>query len=452
MQLKKAHLFVIILLLVNLIYFLTILFLKDILAATLFVFSLFFLLSLPFVFTPIRLTIYFSLLLPIAGIGFLPPAFREVFLYLLFATSGIFFFLSGALVSDKDFTHPLKPFLFIIFLSLLVSFFYALLREWTYPYLFKGTLWTIEFLLIIYFLPRYLNNSRQLKKVLSFFLLGLFLSTILFIPAAFRTTGKGLVSIAGIVYNLNAIGMFLAPLSIFTLTLIPQVSGGKRIFYSLLVCLLIIALVLTKSRGAWIGFLVGLFYLIIVTKSFRILPYLVIIAFAISIYGLKDIVAARTLQTNPYDPSLLMRLYLWQTTLRVIADNFFTGIGFNNFNILKYSYGFFRTFDPLKVFNTHNLFLEILVTFGLLGFIGFFGAIFATIRKMSILFKKKRETSYIALATANALIAILVHGLWDACLWFSPVFLLLGFLLGLGATLSVDRQPIPDSGEGATGL
>lgn len=82
---------------------------------------------------------------------------------------------------------------------------------------------------------------------------------------------------------------------------------------------------------------------------------------AIDISSLTDIEITATETTS----SLLTRLSLWETSIKMLIDNPLTGIGWNLFNVLKYEYGF----DIEVIIDPHNgyfLFLSQLGIWGLL--------------------------------------------------------------------------------------
>ena len=80
---------------------------------------------------------------------------------------------------------------------------------------------------------------------------------------------------------------------------------------------------------------------------------------AIDISSLTDIEITATETTS----SLLTRLSLWETSIKMFFDNPFTGIGWNLFNVLKYKYGF----DIEVIIDPHNGYLLFLSQLGLWG-------------------------------------------------------------------------------------
>jgi O-antigen ligase len=153
---------------------------------------------------------------------------------------------------------------------------------------------------------------------------------------------------------------------------------------------------------------------------------------------------------RPFDPasarfakSTHQRYWMWKTALRIFPRYPLTGVGQRNFakcyaeHVPQHRMDPYILRDDGTVYtgfaHAHNLYLNLLVTQGLLGLGTFlwlmftaFGLAYRTLRDQSDLF-----TDVLSLAILTALVAFLVLGLFDENFRDSEGILQLWFLLGL---------------------
>ncbi len=227
----------------------------------------------------------------------------------------------------------------------------------------------------------------------------------------------------------NAFGLFLAPLLAFLLPFIfakPGLASGNRDwFYRLYYLLGLGALVLTLSRGAWLGFLAAIviFALIGANKKTRQILVGGIILCAIIVFSFANL-RYRVLLPFVGEKSSVSRLSLWQTAGKMIKDSPVLGKGLYGFptNFAKYN-----TDPNLTELNyPHNIFLNFWVETGLLGLISFL---------VIVLVSLKQAWKYKGLANIGIilfLVALLVHGLIDAPYLKNDLALLFWMVLALG--------------------
>jgi O-antigen ligase len=165
----------------------------------------------------------------------------------------------------------------------------------------------------------------------------------------------------------------------------------------------------------------------------------------------RGILSARLTQISTGDLSLLARISLWRVAVRVIEHNFLFGVGANNFLNIKYQYGIPHWLDPTKAFNTHNLYLEILVNFGIIGFIGFFSLIAKTFKKLSDIIKTKEDNdiSTLSLGLKAAILTFLIHGLIDCGLYLNMIFYSFMIIIGFSwAIIILSEKKSPNNKTG----
>jgi len=237
-----------------------------------------------------------------------------------------------------------------------------------------------------------------------------------------RGTGGGL----GMVIPLVVALIFLIPLS-------------WRIKKGLIISLVVMAicLILTSTRGAWLGNICALTFLGLFISR-RILLGLGIVII-ISLLFLPDqqkhrAVNMLNLQTNAD------RVCLWQNALVMIKKRPFLGHGPGGYQVFSPKYapeGKEKFSFLLGQKHAHNIFLQLAVEAGIVGLLALSWLLVSAFRWAWIVFKEA-ETSFskiLALGILACLIDFLVHGMVDYTLSGQTGYLFwfyLGFLTWLG--------------------
>ena len=168
--------------------------------------------------------------------------------------------------------------------------------------------------------------------------------------------------------------------------------------------LIIIALILTKSLGAWLSLIVCLIILFFISYNNLRNKKIIIAASAVCIAFILLFIILnrweRLMDMNNPQNSITQRINYWRTAIGVIKDHPFFGVGPGNFQevFLKYKVGL-----STNTRYAHNIFLHQWAETGLLGIIGIL--FFIT----SILKQYKPQNKYIFFAC----LAFLLHNLID---------------------------------------
>ena len=126
----------------------------------------------------------------------------------------------------------------------------------------------------------------------------------------------------------------------------------------------------------------------------------------------------------------ISRWELWRVALGMIRDHPFLGVGPDNFRV---TYGsVIGVADADRSYHTHNLYLEVFVSVGIAGGLVFLWLLF---RLLYPLARLRRRTANFDLAfwvgASAAAAAILVHGLVDYFLEFTPMIVMIWTTFGL---------------------
>ncbi|MCX8094056.1 MAG: O-antigen ligase family protein [Candidatus Goldbacteria bacterium] len=230
---------------------------------------------------------------------------------------------------------------------------------------------------------------------------------------------------------------------------------SKRVPKSVSIIIIIVlcsALILSQTRGAYIGFIASLtIFFILVSKyekeSFvKLKTYSIVVFLMVFIILLLYIIINLEMRTKIKnaltlkDSSAKIRLSLWKNTMYLIKDNPLFGSGPGNFEI-KYAYYQYKSLkykdffdnDFYKSAHAHNDLLQIMGEYGLLAS-GFIVALFYLIflNGISIL-KTQNNAKFFIIGILSSVIGILIHGLFNFPLLIIPTastfYILLGSLV-----------------------
>lgn len=124
------------------------------------------------------------------------------------------------------------------------------------------------------------------------------------------------------------------------------------------------------------------------------------------------------------------RMELWATALKLWVNRPLTGIGVDNFRLLSGSDG--RRAD--RRVHTNNMYLELVAGTGLLGASAL---VWLALRTRSVVSRLLTSTAVAeAGGVAAAVIAVLVHGLVDTFLGFTPLYIFIALAFGLAVSAS----------------
>lgn len=209
----------------------------------------------------------------------------------------------------------------------------------------------------------------------------------------------------------NYLAMFLAP-SLFII-ICTKFQVKFQIYWRMILAWLIgLTIFATYSYNTWLAIIASfLFYLIIFQKiKMNYLATLLIISVAL-ISTQIDNPKFFNLFSQTHS-SLKERLIIYKVSIRIIKDNFITGIGLNNFQRVYLDYQkYFEPYPNWAVPMPHNFILAILVQIGIFGLVGFILIIVWAYK--TILIQKKDHLGFLILTF------YLVVGLFDTP-YFKP--------------------------------
>lgn len=224
--------------------------------------------------------------------------------------------------------------------------------------------------------------------------------------------------------NPNAFGAYLVPTLLMVSTLFFYTSLKKQYRYklilSLLAVLLNICLVLTFSRGAWIGFFAGLSLLILVSKKKKIFYVLVC-----NIVGFILIPALRQQVLNSFQVGGDgFRFTIWPVAISMIKENPFLGKGVGTFMAHFSQYP-----TNLNPQYAHNCFLQIWAETGIFSLISFL--LFAGLLLYQGIKKFSKDNYPVLLGLVSGVFGFLTHSFFDTNLYSLQLATLFWVFMGL---------------------
>ena len=207
----------------------------------------------------------------------------------------------------------------------------------------------------------------------------------------------------------------------------------KKIIFLGTTLIMSLALVLTLSRGGWLGFAFSAFIFIILVER-RLLLTLIPITLG-GVYLLPQTIINRILSIgNLSDSSNAYRITMWEITLDIIKDNWVAGVGFGHLPFKQTFETYIRTHPT---FHAHNTYLETAAEMGIPGLIVFLLFLF-TLFKYGIKKLVKSEDKYISTVSAGVLSGlggVMFHGAVENVLYLPKIIITFWILVSFILTL-----------------
>ena len=196
-----------------------------------------------------------------------------------------------------------------------------------------------------------------------------------------------------------------------------------------------LCLVLTQSRGCWIGFMLSavIFVTFYEGKLWGLIPLLL----CILPFILPQTIIDRMLSVgNMEDSSTSYRVYIWMGTLGMLKHYWLGGIGMGEAAFSKV-YPFF-SYNAIVAPHSHNTFLQLTVEAGIGALIVFIITQFVFAKKMVKVYRmgdKKSWSSVTALAIACGVIGFLAQSMFDYTFYNYRVMALFFMVMAMGSAL-----------------
>ncbi len=218
----------------------------------------------------------------------------------------------------------------------------------------------------------------------------------------------------------------------------------RRAFYFICCALMCVCMLLTFSRGAWLGLLfAGMIFVLMINPKLILLAPVALVALY---FVLPDTVINRfTSIGNLSDNSTSYRVYIWIGVLSMLKDYWMCGIGPGDaaFNMVYPAYSYNQIVAP----HSHNLFLQIVCDAGIVALIVFLIVLFVYFRMMCMAIGKEKDwtSRILQIAFTSGVCGFLVQAMTDYSFYNYRVMFLFWAYLALGA-LCARRGKLPEKG------
>ncbi len=218
-------------------------------------------------------------------------------------------------------------------------------------------------------------------------------------------------------------------------------SPAAKIVYAGISATMFAALILTFSRGCWVGLLIAA--AVFVTFAAGKLWGLGLIALPVLPMVLPESILNRFMSIgNMEDSSTSYRVYIWMGTLAMMKDFWISGIGMGQ-EAFTQVYPFY-SYNGVVAPHSHNLFLQILVESGIAGIAVFLLIMLFFLRRMMTGYQyggKGSELSTIITAISAGVCGFMVQGMFDNCFYNYRVMLVFWCVIAMGrACVYVAKQ------------
>ena len=245
--------------------------------------------------------------------------------------------------------------------------------------------------------------------------------------------------------NPNMLGQyFLLAIPLGGAKLLSSREWGARIFYLCCCGIMALCMILTFSRGAWLGLLFAgaVFFVFLNPRLMLLAPFALIALYFI----LPDTVISRFTSIGDLsDDSTSYRLYIWLGTLAMLKEYWLCGIGPGEdaFNMVYPAY----SYNAITAPHSHNLFLQIVCDAGITALVVFILLLFVYFRMLcSALSREKDWTSrMLQIAFTSGACGFMVQAMTDYSFYNYRVMFLFFVFLALGG-LAARRSSLPEGG------
>jgi O-antigen ligase len=295
-------------------------------------------------------------------------------------------------------------------------------------------------------LIRYVDNAEKYDRLVKIWLgIHVYLAIIGIVKA-----GRG---IGGFLGDENDFCMTMNMIIPFSFFLAIYASGRKKIYYIVLTGIYLLVVILSNSRGGFVGLVAAIIYCWLRTKRKLLTTFIlgVLTVFAVVVAPPAYWDDVRSIVEQGADEGTgEERFHTWKIGWHMFLDNPIIGVGQGNFPWVfgKYEFQVTGSKDPFHGRSVagraaHSIYFTMLPELGILGTCIILGMIYYTFIDLrtikSRLFIKNYKVSnplsdkYLSLALAleGALVSYLVSGAFISILYYPNLWILMGFIVSL---------------------
>lgn len=231
--------------------------------------------------------------------------------------------------------------------------------------------------------------------------------------------------------NPNVMGEYLVVLTSLSVGMLWKSKGfWKKSFFLATTLLCAVGLLTTGSRGAMLGLAFSAFIFALFAEH-RLLPFGALVAAAIPFVMPASMWDRLMGAFTGADSSTKYRMSIYGACFKMVQDHPIFGIGVGAFALVYPRY----VYSASNAYHSHNLFLQVLLEVGILGFVPFILLlVFWAQRLYRTVALDKTRARFIPGVVLSSMAGLLLQGVTDH-LWFNyRIVLLFWLLIGIGCS------------------
>ena len=243
--------------------------------------------------------------------------------------------------------------------------------------------------------------------------------------------------------NPNMLGQYLIlAIPLGGAGLLSAKTWGGRLFYLVCCGIMAVCMLMTLSRGAWLGLLfAGFIFVLFLQPRLLLLTPIALVALY---FVLPDAIITRFASIgNLEDQSTSYRVYIWLATLDMLKDYWLCGIGPGEaaFNMVYPKYSYSGIVAP----HSHNLFLQIVCDAGIVALVVFLLMLIAFARELCGAFCREKDwySKTHQAAILGGVVGFMAQAMTDYSFYNYRVMFLFWTFLALG-TLVARRDALKE--------
>ena len=233
--------------------------------------------------------------------------------------------------------------------------------------------------------------------------------------------------------NPNVLGTYLCFGAPLTLSVMSLSKNVKKTRWFVGFCLVIVCAVLTWSRGAWLGIIASVLIFLATTRHFLVTVFSISLCLPFASYIIPQNVLDRFFSIgNLADSSSAYRLNIWRGCADMAGEYGIGGIGIGE-DAFSRIYARFAVAGADTAYHAHSLWLQVLITLGICGFVVFATTMFFFVQRAFTTLKNSsdRDMQYLTAACLSGVLGILVCGLFDYSWYNYRVYFVFFAVMGL---------------------
>jgi len=222
-----------------------------------------------------------------------------------------------------------------------------------------------------------------------------------------------------------------------------EVTKLRRVGCAVLLALSIWSVILTFSRGSWVGIGCGIIFLVVLQGKGNIRKFIagftiLVILCSISVLAYQKFSGVKVLERN----SQGWRMEVWQRSIQMIKDRPLVGHGINTYMNIFQQYRWSTQIEPTYA---HNCYLQLAVETGVLGLAAF-------LYLLSCFFKEllrgidcktpRQEGRPILVGLVCGIMAFLVHSFFDTSFYSLKLSVYLWIMIGIAVASLKTQMPL----------